>query len=118
MSILRTIEQHHCHRNPVRSRKRPDERTSKAIHLRETVFQGPCIPWRTAFSFCTLFALAFCNLGCKSAPPPTAEKVPPSPVKWEGCRQLFLEEWTELVGTTQPLPDHAARVTSPVAGLV
>jgi RND family efflux transporter MFP subunit len=29
-----------------------------------------------------------------------------------------LEEWTELVGTTQPLPDHAARVTAPVEGWV
>jgi RND family efflux transporter MFP subunit len=44
--------------------------------------------------------------------------VPPAPVKWEGPRQLFLEEWTELVGTTQPLPDHAARVTAPVEGRV
>jgi RND family efflux transporter MFP subunit len=39
-------------------------------------------------------------------------------VKWEGARQLFLEEWTELVGTTEPLPDHAARVTAPVEGRV
>ena len=44
--------------------------------------------------------------------------MPPAPVKWEGPRQLFLEEWTELVGTTQPLPDHAARVTAPVEGRV
>src|SRR5262249_23724609 len=33
-------------------------------------------------------------------------------------RQLVLEEWTDLVGTTQPLPDHAARVTAPVEGRV
>ena len=44
--------------------------------------------------------------------------MPPAPVKWEGPRQLFLEEWTELVGTTEPLPDHAARVTAPVEGRV
>jgi hypothetical protein len=44
--------------------------------------------------------------------------VPPAPVKWEGLRQLVLEEWSELVGTTQPLPDHAARVTAPVEGRV
>jgi RND family efflux transporter MFP subunit len=31
---------------------------------------------------------------------------------------LFLEEWTELVGTTQQLPDHTARVTAPVEGRV
>jgi RND family efflux transporter MFP subunit len=44
--------------------------------------------------------------------------VPPAPIKWEDARQVFLEEWTELVGTTQPLPNHAARVTSPVSGRV
>jgi RND family efflux transporter MFP subunit len=58
------------------------------------------------------------TLGCNRAAPPAEEKVPPAPIKWEGARQLFLEEWTELVGTTQPLPDHAARVTAPVAGRV
>jgi multidrug efflux pump subunit AcrA (membrane-fusion protein) len=46
------------------------------------------------------------------------EKVPPAPVKWEGMRQLVLEEWTELVGTAEPLADHAARVTAPVEGRV
>src|SRR3954451_17562876 len=56
--------------------------------------------------------------GCHKAPPPAEEKVPPSPVKWEAPRQLFLEEWTELVGTATPLPDHAARVTAPVEGRV
>ncbi|HEY1379064.1 MAG TPA: efflux RND transporter periplasmic adaptor subunit [Gemmataceae bacterium] len=44
--------------------------------------------------------------------------MPPAPVKWEGVRHVVLEEWTELVGTTEPLPDHAARVTAPVEGRV
>src|SRR3954470_24127805 len=56
-------------------------------------------------------------LGCGRAPK-VEEKVPPAPVKWEAARQLVLEEWTELVGTTQPLPDRAARVTAPVEGRV
>jgi multidrug efflux pump subunit AcrA (membrane-fusion protein) len=56
--------------------------------------------------------------GCRRATPPAEEKVPPAPVKWESPRQLFLEEWTELVGTTEPPPDHAARVTAPVEGRV
>ena len=73
---------------------------------------------RIAFSLCGLFSLACLAIGCNHAAKPTEEKVPPAPVKWEGSRQLILEEWTELVGTTQPLPDHAARVTSPVAGRV
>jgi RND family efflux transporter MFP subunit len=66
-----------------------------------------------------LFLLVICTLpSCNRAAPPAEEKLPPAPVKWEGIRQLFLEEWTELVGTTQPLPDHAARVTAPVEGRV
>jgi multidrug efflux system membrane fusion protein len=62
--------------------------------------------------------LAILSSGCKKGAPPEAEKVPPAPVKWEGSRQIFLEEWTELVGTSLPLPEHAARVTSPVEGRV
>ncbi len=58
-------------------------------------------------------------LGCRGpAAAPAEEKVPPAPVKWEGLRQVVLEEWTELVGTAEPLPDHAARVTAPVEGRV
>jgi multidrug efflux system membrane fusion protein len=34
------------------------------------------------------------------------------------ARQLFLEEWTEIFGTTQPLPELSARVTAPVEGQV
>jgi RND family efflux transporter MFP subunit len=34
------------------------------------------------------------------------------------ARQFFLEEWTEILGTTQPLPDRAARITAPVEGRV
>jgi RND family efflux transporter MFP subunit len=62
--------------------------------------------------------LAILPLGCNRTATPPEEKVPPAPVKWEGARQLVLEEWTELVGTSQPLPDHAARVTAPVEGRV
>src|SRR5207248_9014934 len=66
---------------------------------------------------CILLLLAGL-LGCHRGDKPPEEKVPPAPVKWEGARQLFLEEWTELVGTTQPLPEHASRVTAPVEGRV
>jgi RND family efflux transporter MFP subunit len=72
---------------------------------------------RRAFGW-TAICVALVPLGCNSAAKPPEEKVPPAPVKWEGARQLFLEEWSELVGTTQPLPDHAARVTAPVEGRV
>jgi RND family efflux transporter MFP subunit len=68
----------------------------------------------------TLAALLplFLAPGCKRAAPPTEEKAPPAAVKWEGALQGALEEWTELVGTTLPLPDRVARVTAPVEGQV
>jgi multidrug efflux pump subunit AcrA (membrane-fusion protein) len=69
-------------------------------------------------SFAGLLVLACLSLGCNGAAKPAEEKVPPAPVKWEGARQVFLEEWTELVGTTQQLPDHSARVTAPIEGRV
>jgi RND family efflux transporter MFP subunit len=34
------------------------------------------------------------------------------------ARQLFISEWTEIIGTTQPLPDRSARVTAAVEGHV
>src|SRR5262249_24569598 len=56
--------------------------------------------------------------GCRESEPAAAEKVPPATVKWEGPSALALEEWTELVGTTVPLPDRVARVSAPVEGRV
>jgi multidrug efflux pump subunit AcrA (membrane-fusion protein) len=69
-------------------------------------------------ALCAFLFLACLPLGCSRAAKQEEEKKPPAPVKWEGIREIFLEEWTELAGVTQPLPDHAARVTSPVAGQV
>jgi RND family efflux transporter MFP subunit len=57
-------------------------------------------------------------LGCARPGAPPAEKVPPATVKWEGALTSALEEWTELVGTTTPLPGRAARVTAPIEGRV
>jgi membrane fusion protein (multidrug efflux system) len=73
---------------------------------------------RSLFFLCSLFALAVIGGGCNRTEKPGEEKVPPAPIKWEAARKLSPEEWTVLVGTTQPLPDHAARVTSPVGGRV
>lgn len=56
--------------------------------------------------------------GCRSHAETAEEKIPPAPVKWEPARVVMLEEWTELLGTTQPLPDHVARITAPVEGRV
>jgi multidrug efflux system membrane fusion protein len=63
------------------------------------------------------FLLACLPLGCGRKPAPEEAK-PPAPVKWMEARQLFPEEWTELLGTTQPLPGRAARITAPVEGEV
>jgi RND family efflux transporter MFP subunit len=65
-----------------------------------------------------LIVLAGFALGCARQAPPAEETAPPAPVKWMEARQLFIEEWTELLGTTQPLPDHAARITAPLEGQV
>jgi RND family efflux transporter MFP subunit len=57
-------------------------------------------------------------LGCKAAAKDEDEKTPPASVKWMEPRQLFIEEWTEIVGTTQPLPNRVAHVTAAVEGHV
>src|SRR5262249_23744970 len=57
-------------------------------------------------------------LACKRVAARAEEKVPPATVKWEGALQSALEEWTELVGTTMPLPNRIARITAPVEGRV
>jgi multidrug efflux pump subunit AcrA (membrane-fusion protein) len=56
--------------------------------------------------------------GCTKQLPPPEEKPPPAPVKWEPPIRSALEEWTELIGTTAPIPDRVARVTAPIEGRV
>jgi RND family efflux transporter MFP subunit len=78
------------------------------------------MPHRERSQFLTLLAavaLAGLPLGCSRAPAPE-ETAPPAPVKWMEARQMFIEEWTEVVGTTQPLPNRAARITAPLEGRV
>ena len=70
-------------------------------------------PFATAFLLLSACLLAGCG-----KPPKEEEKPPPAPVKWEEPRNVVLEEWTELVGTTQQLPDRIARITAPVEGRV
>jgi RND family efflux transporter MFP subunit len=65
------------------------------------------------------FPLLFCSaLGCGRATPVEEETAPPAPVKWMEARQLFISEWTEIIGTTQPLPARSAQVTAAVEGHV
>jgi RND family efflux transporter MFP subunit len=57
-------------------------------------------------------------LGCGQESPPPAEKAPPAPVHVAEAERVPLAQWTDLVGTTQPLPGHAAQVSAVVGGLV
>jgi RND family efflux transporter MFP subunit len=63
--------------------------------------------------------LACLPLACsRAAPAPTSEESRPSPVQVVAARTVRLGEWTELLGTTTPLPGKIARVTAAVAGNV
>src|SRR5207244_5298320 len=54
----------------------------------------------------------------RPAPPAPEGEPPPAPVKWEPARVMSVGEWTEVIGTTQPLPDRVARITAPLEGRV
>lgn len=56
-------------------------------------------------------------IGCHKAAAPTEEE-PKAPVKAVAAQSISLGEYTELLGATQTLPQHSARVTAPVEGHV
>ena len=60
--------------------------------------------------------LAALLAGCGQ--PPKPEATPAAPVKWEPASSVVLEQWTELVGTTQPPPEGVAHITAPIEGRV
>jgi RND family efflux transporter MFP subunit len=60
--------------------------------------------------------LAVLLAGC--AQPAKPETPPAAPVKWEPASSVVLEQWTELVGTTQPPPECVAHITAPIEGRV
>jgi HlyD family secretion protein len=64
-----------------------------------------------------LAALTGLPLGC-AGQPAAEENLPPAPVQAVAPRALVLGQWTELDGTTQPLPRHVARVSASVDGKV
>jgi len=55
--------------------------------------------------------------GCARLPVPE-ESPPLAPVTAENARLLSLAEWTDVLGTTQPLPNHVARITAAMEGRV
>jgi multidrug efflux pump subunit AcrA (membrane-fusion protein) len=74
---------------------------------------------RPALSLSLALLLAVALPGCKKAEAPPEEGGPrEAPVKWEGPERHELKEWTELLGTTQPLPGQVARVSAAVGGPV
>ena len=69
-------------------------------------------PWRG-------YVLLLGALGChKEAAPPAAEEAQPAPVHAVAGERVALAEWTELLGTTVPLPDRVARISAAVEGRV
>jgi RND family efflux transporter MFP subunit len=57
--------------------------------------------------------------GCKKEEAPAAEEEEhAAPVKWEAAEKADLEEWTELLGITQPLPSQSAQISAAVGGYV
>ncbi len=62
-------------------------------------------------------AATFFLAGCQRTAPPE-ENVQLAPVKAASAESVNLSEWTDLIGSTQPLPDQTARITTTVPGLV
>jgi RND family efflux transporter MFP subunit len=57
-------------------------------------------------------------LGCEEKKPEQAEEAKPAPVKAVPAEEETFGQWTEMLGTTLPLPNHSARVTAAVEGRV
>ncbi len=72
---------------------------------------------RRSLSF-TVLALVLSLSGCRGEAPAPPEEEHAAPVKWEPAENADLEEWTELLGTTQPLPNRVARISAAVEGHV
>lgn len=67
----------------------------------------------------SLAALMLLPLGCAKEEHAAEEEAEhAAPVKWEPAEKADLEEWTELLGITQPLPNHAAHISAAVGGFV
>jgi RND family efflux transporter MFP subunit len=72
---------------------------------------------RPLFLLPIFFATAWLTPGCARVAAPEEEEHP-APVEAVAPRALSLGGWTEVLGTTQPLPQHAARITAAVEGRV
>src|SRR5437762_9657234 len=57
-------------------------------------------------------------VGCKGASAPPEEEAPQAPVQAQPATKILMGEWTDLFGTTQPLPHCSARISTAVEGHV
>ena len=66
-----------------------------------------------------LVLLTLAPIGCRKENAAAGEeKRPPAPVRAVAGEMMMLGEWTELLGTTQPLPRGSAKVTAQIEGRV
>jgi RND family efflux transporter MFP subunit len=71
---------------------------------------------RCAALCCSIFWVL--PVACEPATPAAEEEVHSAPVKAVAARALSLGEWNDLLGSTQPLPNHSARISAAVEGRV
>ena len=71
---------------------------------------------RVSFGF--LAVLMILPLACTKEEKSQEEETHAAPVKWETAEKADLEEWTELLGITQPLPNRVAHVSAAAGGFV
>jgi len=60
--------------------------------------------------------IASAVVGCRAEPTPPGED--PAPVHAQAAQKVVLGEWTDLLGTTQPLPNRSARISAAAEGHV
>src|SRR5438132_11792763 len=65
-----------------------------------------------------LLLLMVISSGCRRTQAVAEEEIRAAPVKVVNARLLAIGQWTELLGTTQPLPDHVALISAPFEGRV
>ena len=56
--------------------------------------------------------------GCKGAAAAPEEEHPEAPVQAQPATKILMGEWTDLFGSTQPLPNRSARISTAVEGHV
>ncbi len=76
------------------------------------------LPISRRVRYSLMAAFMFLPMGCKEEEKPSAEEEHAAPVEWEAAEKADLEQWTELLGITQPLPSRVAHVSAAVGGFV